>query len=83
MYYLLSLKVRSFLQNFLKTINFHGKSKIRFLMKGLPWIFVLHKYSVIVHNSTKFEPFISYQKEIKNSLIAHSNVKATIVLLSM
>jgi hypothetical protein len=52
-------------------------------MKGLPWIFVLHKYSVIVHNSTKFEPFISYQKEIKNSLIAHSNVKATIVLLSM
>ena len=52
-------------------------------MKGLPWIFVLHKYSVIVHNSTKFEQFISYQKEIKNSLIAHSNVKATIVLLSM
>ena len=82
MYYLLSLKVRNFLQNFLKTINFHGKSKIRFLMKGLPWIFV-RTYSVIVHNSTKFEQFISYQKEIKNSLIAHSNVKATIVLLSM
>jgi hypothetical protein len=82
MYYLLSLKVRNFLQNFLKTINFHGKSKIRFLMKGLPWIFV-RTYSVTVHNSTKFEPFISYQKEIKNSLIAHSNVKATIVLLSM
>ena len=63
-------------------MNFHGKSKIRFLMKGLPWIFV-RTYSVIVHNSTKFEQFISYQKEIKNSLIAHSNVKATIVLLSM
>ena len=51
-------------------------------MKGLPWIFV-RTYSVIVHNSTKFEQFISYQKEIKNSLIAHSNVKATIVLLSL
>ena len=47
-------------------------------MKGLPWIFV-RTYFVIVHNSAKFE----HQKEIKNSLIAHSNVKATIVLLSM
>ena len=33
-------------------------------MKGLPWIFV-RTYSVTVHNSTKFEQFISYQKEIK------------------